>query len=813
MISLSKNKLVQESSREMGTQGIQNSHPSEAFDGVVEYERLALTVGKFLLHHQVVAGDLKLFLHPIDANTYAASSKVTLLGCMAEPICLEFEMRRGQFQWELWIRDGGLWSGPIKNGELFRVGLNGAISRLPGFVGNSRIKNLGPDACVNTTSVPYVETLGWESALKLMVKRIPFCHTAYNRIKCKLYPEVPEDLTGMSGVTFRWRHMDVEEKILDIESYDHGGIFDSFLNAEGYNYPPQVAGNYYADAYSALLFAWLYRQTGTQEFRQASISALCFVKRVYPQYLPAKIVWHHSDFKNPAYMEALEILLELDEEIGDATGAQLRALYHDFCEDQYSPTNVFALRYHWYATRNEIVKSGGMEVINKCLCRLQQDQTAEGLFHDNAPTYPDAHDLTYHQYTLACLAQGLMWKDNPTAKELFIRGVWFSLQLVTPDGEIAYVGRGANNVYHFASTILAFEFAANLSIDNPILAGQFRRAAKKLCQTLARWQQPNGMLPTAMNNLVNERVAWNHCETPYNALSASFLMKASHVANQEIEDSPFPMENNGHFEVFEDSAYAGVRTSQYYAVLFGGCAQSYAWSEGMHRTGLSGLAQLGLPGVGPFLPILDHPTMGNEPPMNDQPIINGIPSYESGTMRKCEASIPGIVMKQSYGNAIMERLYLFLDTLVVVITRVFPEQTNQSLAVCGIVSMPMRCDPGWTFHCPTNGTVVLEGPGGRLITSVLYTSSNVKMLRRVSKTVTNPRGLAARVDLADGRHRSGLAPIITCHSMWLGRNAEHYEASVSIERIEENEFAIVLSTHELRVCWEDWPQVQFAKRD
>src|SRR6185436_7094743 len=136
----------------------------------------------------------------------------------------------------------------------------------------------------------------------------------------------------------------------------------------------------------------------------------------------------------------------------------------------------------------------------------QQVQTAEGLLHDNIDTYPDAHDLTYHQYSLACLAQGRHWVDDSRAREIFLRGVRFSLAVTTPDGEIAYVGRGANNVYHVASAILAFETAARMESQDAELVGQTRRAARLLLGQLERYVQPNGMLPTAMNHRIRERV-------------------------------------------------------------------------------------------------------------------------------------------------------------------------------------------------------------------------------------------------------------------------------------------------------------------
>src|SRR3989338_586924 len=148
--------------------------------------------------------------------------------------------------------------------------------------------------------------------------------------------------------------------------------------------------------------------------------------------------------------------------------------------------------------------------INNCITILKKNQTKEGLIHDNnREDYKDAHDLTYHQYSLACLASSLNYINNRKVKEIFSKGIDFSSKIVLPNGEIAYNGRGANNIQYLASAIYAFKVASDILNDD-----KYKSLSYLMLNQLKKWQLHDGLIPIGMNKHLNRRMAWNHCLTP-----------------------------------------------------------------------------------------------------------------------------------------------------------------------------------------------------------------------------------------------------------------------------------------------------------
>ncbi len=716
--------------------------PGAASRRADDYRGLAVSLARALLDRQVVAEDRTLRLWPAGRGRLGATFATRLLRGDRDDVSARLELRRAGGGWRLW--GVGAWScaGPLGEGEFFRLDRSGRVGALPGFTGIRPGIRPGPD---EPAAAP-APRRSLADRIKAAARRVGPLAAALRRLRDRVRPEPRADLAGVGGVTFRVRRIDGAGGSVELEAYDRGGFFDDNLNAEGLSYPAQVPGNYYADAYAALVFAELWRLTGEKTWLEGSRLALEFVRRVYPQYAPASIVWHHSDFKNPAFHEAVEQVLAPAGALPTDELAACRQLIARFTEDSYSPTNVFALRFHWHSARN---RPEDGPAAARCLERLTQDQTADGLLHDNIATYPDAHDLTYHQYSLACLAQGLEAADSPEAEALFLKGVRFSLRVVTPDGEVAYVGRGANNVYHAASAVLAFEAAAGRAADAAETAAM-RRAARRVFERLERQARPDGLLPTAMNALAGRRAAWNHCATPYNALSASFLLKAARLAAAGAGERPLPLDAPGHVDVMDEAGYAVLRSANLYAAVFGGCAESYAWSEGKHRTGVAGLAQFGVPGRGPLLPILDHPAGAAADPMTDLPVINGTAAYGRGALAPVPGPVPAVLYRHAYGGATVERLYLLFDEQLLALTRVRPDRAGRPLSVNGLAALPVRDGDGWTITVEPDGAVVSLGKEGRMTARVLHTEPALKVRPVAGRAWTNPRGLARRVEWAGG---------------------------------------------------------------
>jgi hypothetical protein len=389
-------------------------------------------------------------------------------------------------------------------------------------------------------------------------------------------------LKNFGGVTFRVDS--IKSNFIELKCFDEGGIFDDNNSNEGNYYPPQVMGEYYADAYSAYCFARRFLETNNKDYLDAAILALKFVKRTYKFY-PAGIIWISRDFKNPSYIETLKLIKNhISLEIYNS----LWSLVSKLREDLYEPTNVYALRFHWHSIRNDSYDSIAIN-------RLKRDQLFDGLIKDdNDNDYTDACDLAYHNYSLACLARGLSYNYNLVIKDIFLKGVDFSNKILTKNGEVSYNGRAANSIYHLASAIYAFEYASEIETSK---SDEFRTNCELMFNYLSSFQTPKGNFPTAMNNCIKERAAWNHSSTPYNALVAYFLIHANDLHKS------FTKKAFSNKKIILDR-YAVYSNNNYYLTFFSGCNRSYGWSGEMHYSGIAGICAFGIKSS--IVPCLDE---------------------------------------------------------------------------------------------------------------------------------------------------------------------------------------------------------------
>lgn len=555
---------------------------------------------------------------------------------------------------------------------------------------------------------------------------------------------VREPSGGDGGVTFCYSRGGE----VTLVAYDRGGIWDDLPNMEAFRYQPQVAGTYYADAYSAFLFAWLARSGYGNHYREAASLALDFVARVYPQYLPMVMDGlTHSDFKNPAYLETVEELMA-----GRADPERLarwRGLYRRMVADEaYSPTNVYALRYHWLSARSRYLADAGEDErrAREALQVVLRDQTPDGLIHDNNLSelsfggYADAHDLTYHLYTLACLARGYDHLPLPEAWDALVRGVLFSLALTTPGGEVSYVGRGANNVYHLAAAVYAFLRVAHAVPD---LAPRLYRAVRLIFRYLRGFQLPSGAFPTALNAYPEERMGWNHCHTPYNALSAYFLARALEYLPSRPREEPLVLEGDGTV-LFPEARYAAASNHHLYLALFGGNDLSYPYS-GVHRTGVAGIAALGMQGRASLLPVLEQSLREGEWSTSDLPDVvrDGTVSVPAGTgtVRLCEG---GVGLSIAYGGFLVDREYCLEDGSVLVRSRVTCLRPGRCRLV-GVPGLSLRTDEGYGFAVEGD-CLRCWGPEGHLSLTLLD-STLARGHWEVMEPSSTPRGWHRKVAL------------------------------------------------------------------
>lgn len=486
--------------------------------------------------------------------------------------------------------------GPFAEGDFFRTMFNDSISKLDRVEYPKIFRIL-------TTTYYIVYKIGF---LRKSISKLRSTVRERTKISLKAAKAGRKFLEG--GVV--WNVEKISSNTISLSCYDRGGIFDYHINGEGLEIAPQVAGYYYAAAYSAYCFARRYRETGDPEFLNAAKLAFEFTKKVYIEgYLPFDYGIYHYDYKNPLIVETIEEIL--NKCLSKSELNEYMALYGYLREEHSSePTNIIALRYHFQSLNNYYFNKDCTSEISKIVKRLKRDQTKDGFLQDNNGNY-DAADLSYHHYMLACLGRGLAYMQNSQIKEIFLKGIDFSLSMLTPDGEVVFTGRGANNIYHQASAIYAFEYAKTI-VNDKDKAGQYKRAAKLLFNYLEKWQRDDGMVPSAMNKHISKRMGWHHCETPYNAKIAYFLYRAYDLTKDDANTiQNIPSDYKGYSCITKNTGYATVRTKNYYITIFSGSPPSYRWSNGIYKEGIAGIAMLGIPGKGAMLPVLTDTQNGS----------------------------------------------------------------------------------------------------------------------------------------------------------------------------------------------------------
>ena len=379
-----------------------------------------------------------------------------------------------------------------------------------------------------------------------------------------------------AGFLAKWRY--VSENKICVKICDFGGILDDNPNVEGAALGPRVMADYYADAYAAYIFIREYLAGGGDEWKVAALDVLDFIAESYEGY-PRGVVWYHHEFKNPAILECILLLEQANIEIS----RKIRNLPNIMRLDSYEPTNVFALRLYWKGLLAKMTNRSECNRMEACRVRLRNDTTVDGLILDeNPPAYCGARDLTYHQYSLACLAGYLANCEDPAIVELFLEGCRWTINTRLSNGEVSYNGRGANNIYHVAASMYALTFASK---EYGLRCGDL----SPMLSLLEARLEPDGALPTAMNQYGSERMGWNHCRTPYNALTAFYLRliadKGS-ISEEPIVDGVCEKKGT---KLLTDSGYVVHRTSQYSMAFFAGIRESYVYSQA-HKTGVSGTA-------------------------------------------------------------------------------------------------------------------------------------------------------------------------------------------------------------------------------
>ncbi|MFH1275555.1 MAG: hypothetical protein ABIH82_00425 [Candidatus Woesearchaeota archaeon] len=719
-----------------------------------ELEHSVRKIVDFLYNQQIIAEDVVLkparIVSDAPKNYFGESSfKTKIIRGLSDEF--EFSVYFCNLEGKIGVmigagRDISSFAGPFFSGDFFRIDTEGKINQR---LNESSVDSAGMASNAisllktfpkKIKNIPKAKHKGTVLAImgSTLVKEFFYKYARQKKNK---------NMQKVAGITFRIAELNCEK--LCLESYDQGGIYDFYLNTEGNAYPPQNPADYYADAYAAVCFGELFKKTWDQRYLEAGLLCLDFISRTYNNYQASSLVWYHRDFKNPAFIEAVENIY-----FNHLSSEKLQAyrnLIQKMESDYYSATNVFALRYHWMSARNHFFKRN--DKVKKFLQKLEEDQLKDGLIQDNnyGALYFDSYDLTYHQYALACLARGLEYdqdaKSRKKAEKIFLRGALFSLNLLTPDGEVSYYGRGANNVYHLASGVYAFMKAAQMVKDEK-LASQFVLGAEKILSYLLPYQQTNGMFATALNEEIAERYGWNHCATPYNAQSAYFLIDALKLLDQvkDNEDgnnndskNGLPFEKRG-LVYFKPSGYMTVNTGNYYVVMFRGSPPSYGWSDNKHQVGIGGMCMLGISGKGSLLPIQDLSLNQDNKVALTTSYYSSFEEVFNGNLELFEGRIPLVL--HSYAEK--KQWYLFFDNFILMIYQGEGKIGNS------VFNFPARADGAWKVDdsVDNRGKVICRSDDCGFFVQSIFSKLNYKASWQ-EKEVSNPRGKAKLIEFGE----------------------------------------------------------------
>jgi hypothetical protein len=394
-------------------------------------------------------------------------------------------------------------------------------------------------------------------------------------------------LAKTSGLTF----VALEEDIrLRLTCLDDGGLFDMNLNTEGDSYPWQVPVGYYSTEYAAYVFAWLAHRTGDAAWRRAARQAFAFSLRNLTPY--TAISFDHYEFK---LMPLLLLLRNFGAEmVSDLPlNALLDSLRYD--EQNYEPVNVACMRIANLALCDSLSPNPSYQKRAQMWLRtVMRNTTRQGQIQDNfKPASLHNHDLTYHQFSIACLKLALSARPEswtgPLADGIasaFEAGLAFSNALRRPDGHPSFMGRGCNNIYHIASYL----YAASGSVCTTNLSDSLA--------LLEAFDDPKQGWPAALNTARETRMGWNHCAIPYIGQSLFFLALTQDAL---ISEKPPPSSRSA---AIKHGAFASIEHNGFHAVAFAG-GDSYFWSGGAHATGMAGLASLSYYGI-PLLGALEY---------------------------------------------------------------------------------------------------------------------------------------------------------------------------------------------------------------
>lgn len=378
------------------------------------------------------------------------------------------------------------------------------------------------------------------------------------------------DLSKSAGVTFVVRIVKGRTMLCCM---DYGGIYDSIVGSEGEELNEQVCYDLYATQYALAVFS-LYKDLGLENSYEA---ALHFCERYHLEGPIKRQFFRHIEFRNHALINTRDL------------GANAIAVDNVYFH-RYDPINVLCLRINMLSN----LKIRGL--LNTrlhlhylwCIRRVSRN-LSNGHLQDNFRSLELASNgLSYHFFGLACLIDGAEFLSTSLLQKIQTAAV-FSADSVASNGDVAYLGRGANGIYHWASAIFFF-----YKCHSVFQIEMFKECAELILHRYENLLRKNGLSTCLSGSNPRHRFSWNQAMSSYIAQSAYFLAKC-----EGIRPRKHILPNCQ--KLYPTHAF--VRANDVYFCL----AESRdfrPWSGGTHISNIGGLAYLSICNE-PFLLHLD----------------------------------------------------------------------------------------------------------------------------------------------------------------------------------------------------------------
>lgn len=383
------------------------------------------------------------------------------------------------------------------------------------------------------------------------------------------------DLSDEGGITFEVKNF--SKDVLSMICLDLGGIYEQHLDGESETWPDQVAVDAYSTEFSAYIFYSQWEKDGEEKWLRATEAALNFF---IVNYLPYTCISFDSyEFKILPILCLLDRLNKNNHENLFPTDKLKNIIFNTW--QKYDPVNVYAMRLANMAVMQSVGIGFSKVKFLYALYIIQKNQTAQGLICDNrGGSITDSTDLTYHQFSLACLSLAYEYTKNYKLKSIIDKAMEFSRYVALPDGHVSYYGRGSNNIYHLASYIFSESISNNTNYDN----------ISKVILLLRSFRQKDGSLPAALNNFWRQRMGWNHASMPYNAQTGFFLSRAYDALSNFSNSSGNIKKEQGDI-ILDNPDYLKLNNSNYQIVIGRG-GDAHEWSGGVHISGMAGIAAI-----------------------------------------------------------------------------------------------------------------------------------------------------------------------------------------------------------------------------